>query len=226
MKFTHLITLLIISSTFAINIPSKRNENENENEILEEEFNYSGATNFEGDNDPSLDVYGEECTNFYTNIDKCIEGIDSKTKEEICNQFNSKECQTILKKDTSACKEYGSSYDVYIASLRLTCTKNENNEYCPISKAQQSGKEDEFTDIMIQDTCKSKLCTESALEGFKMLKDSVDDVTNLTGENVNISDYDIYINALSECTDANSGASNIRIGSTLLFILALIFSFF
>jgi len=85
-----------------------------------------------------------------------------------------------------------------------------------------------LTDAMIQDTCKSKTCTNLALEGLNDLKKGSQDITKYEIGNISQNDIahiDKHINALSDkkCADAHNGASQVKVGGALLLTFALIF---
>jgi hypothetical protein len=238
MRFSNLITLLAASSALAYTV--KRDEFEDEAQNLAQ---VADAATVEGgidtaeDNptDPFAQYKTDECEPFASDIEKCF-GVEDKSAnevckefscdtsepgyDEICTQFNSQECQEVIKKDLSACIPF----NINVASYRLTCTRDEKGEYCPISVLQQNGGD--YSETVMQETCKSKLCAENALEGFKQLKKNVETVSTLTGENVNANDYNAYIDALSKKECAASAASHIKVGSALVFTLALVLSYF
>jgi len=249
MRFTKLLTLLAATSAFAYNL--KRDEFEDEAQKLGQVFDgvntdeienaandyaskiedaAANAAPVDASNNAPIDTTGmggdlasEACVNLTTEIIKCLgNASEKKSNDEACNQFNSDECKTFLKGDFSACSGF-EIYGITLASLKLSCGKDESGNYCPISKVQQSGGEKELTDKDIEETCKSKSCTDDAVEGFKQFKQFTEKINGAVGSNQDISVYDNYIKSLSEekCVAAQSGATQIKVGSALLATLAL-----
>jgi len=194
----------------------------------------TGATTTGADENAAPDADGlqeiasEECSKITADIYKCIgEASKSTSDDEACNKFNSPDCQAVLKQDYSACSDFGKLYGATLASLRLTCGKDEGGNYCPIAKLQQSKKD--ITDGDIEETCKSKACSDQALEGFKQIKEATEAFSGLVGANAQeLNVYDKYINALNEekCVAAHSGATQMKVGSALLATLALVLYLF
>jgi len=165
--------------------------------------------------------------NLNTNIVKCVgNGSDKKSNDEACNLFNSDECKEFLKGDYSGCEGFAEIYGIALASLKLACGKDEGGNYCPLSKIQQSSGDQEITDKDLEETCKSKSCTDDAIEGFKKFKEFTEKISGAVGaggNNQEINLYDNYIKTLSEekCVAAQSGATQIKVGSAVLATLAL-----
>lgn len=181
MKFSYsLLTLMAItSSVLAANIVNEVNEST----IAEEK----GEVYF-------------KCYKAFKLIEKdCIPiEKDSYSKSKLdttCDNFNTEKCQKLMNEPLSVlpdCSElnddgfndFGKFINQTMTSTKLYCTKNENNEYCPItdisiyqsisfeeylSKVSMTvsdlSNDDEFKKT-IDETCKSKKCRDAALEAF------------------------------------------------------------
>ncbi|ORX42213.1 hypothetical protein BCR36DRAFT_587391, partial [Piromyces finnis] len=108
--------------------------------------------------------YKNGCNVNIINIpDRLLDPICSTYNEKVCKEFenlnflNLPECRR-----DNAIPLYIANHgkDVYIANLRLKCTKDENNNYCPLSYFLN-------TDSEIQATCESKICTSKSIEFFE-----------------------------------------------------------
>ncbi|OUM64419.1 hypothetical protein PIROE2DRAFT_60685 [Piromyces sp. E2] len=179
----------------------------------------------------------------------------SKTKlDSVCEKFNNEKCQN-LKKDPRAalpeCKDLDNRdfndfkdfiEDTY-GNVQLYCTKNEKNEYCPITNLslfqgatfeeflmkthlyQAELPSDEDIKKTMEETCKSNKCREAIIESFNFVND---DVTILNKKRDNESDnfgnivefMDIAETAVNMVKDekciatANNPATNISSGSS------------
>jgi len=239
MKFNTLFLLSLASSALAISVPMKRDQFEDEAQNLSQIFdgqNFDSeqanteaaqafnemanqyATGLGGLNDPACEKAGKE-------LEKCF--VQSEDTNTTCNTFNTNECQAAIKQDFSDCKAFDDLFGLAIATLKLTCTKDESGKYCPISKEVQSGKK-EFDGSALSETCKSKICTEQAIEGFSKMKTHLNKMTLNQLSSKDTAEVDKYVATLNEqkCIDAHSGASKVKVGGTLLLALALILSYF
>jgi len=256
MKFTNLFTLLVASSALAYNVPMKRDEFQDEAQKIGQAYDAANFDQIAGDlengklptntdtlttgnlstgnqaadnsqvnTDPMSSfnsLTSPECMTFLQEINsKCpVEKNDDKDKS--CKIFNSEECKAAFKKDLSSCGDINSLLGLSFNLLKMTCGVDENGKYCPLSTALESKEEPDY-DALAQETCKSKACTDNALENLPELKK-----LRMGSNTVNVVKIDNLIASLKEekCTAAHSGASHIKVGSALLFTLALVLSYF
>ncbi|OUM58660.1 hypothetical protein PIROE2DRAFT_64261 [Piromyces sp. E2] len=257
MKFNGLFTLLLASSTLAYNI-QKRDEFEDEAQKLSQTVdamneeidnplanpnvdtlgdtlgdqlgdqiaNSSAGTTFgspESVNPTSTDI---KCQVVEEALLKCVG--NKGTVDSFCAPFNTQECQDALKKDFSGCSDYEGVYGMALSVVRLTCAKDENGQYCPISKDQQNPTPRDIDDELIKETCKSKKCSEQARIAMKEMKGGYDTMNKNSIPDEYKKEFEKvqgYIDAFSE--DKCSGATHIKVGSALLVaFVALILSHF
>jgi len=177
MKFTNLLTLVAATSAFAYTIPSKRANVDLANldltKILE------GATGL---------TTSEACKKASDEFQECIIGTDQikkDTLDKICETYNSQKCQDFYKNGLSgveACKDDEAFLiqmsNVMIESnqsnIGLFCIKDEANQYCPYGQfiIDIASKSETITDaevetsynLAVNNSCKSKKCTDAFLE--------------------------------------------------------------
>jgi len=248
MKFANLLTLLAATSAFALNF--KRDD-----QITQA---LAAAQGEQGDGTAEL-MEVMQCLSTISNMmEKCY-GTPVKTMEDFqkvseqkvdCKLINSNECQTVLKETSSgSCGGTLSSITPY---MNIYCITDEKGDLCPLSKLMQEVtdkvKQDPnynqegnlLTDKDLEETCKSKKCTEESVNAFKEMKK-----TGIASTEEDTKEMDSYIAKLGEdkCKNAavtvngnnssgnnssgdSSGATQIKVGSALLATLALAFYFF
>jgi len=234
MKFSNLLTLLAVTSAFALN--SKRDD---QSEQLGQT-----ATQGEQANDGMASDEFYKCLSVLSNMTEKCYGTPIKTYEDFektnkmeldCKMVNSNECQTVLKDNSSG--ECGLALSSITPSMSLYCATNEKGDICPFSQAMQKKVEKitvdahsaksigySFSDKDIEETCKSKKCTEEALNLFKKMKKN-----GMISSEEEYIEMDKYITALGEekCKAAvSNGTTQIKIGSALLATFALALYFF
>ncbi|OUM57112.1 hypothetical protein PIROE2DRAFT_18005 [Piromyces sp. E2] len=255
MKFNNLFTLLLASSAFAYHI-QRRDELENASQTNPAASNpaTNPANNSQAANPLDLDKLNtEKCKDLYDAITKCINpNSNAGNIEDFCSNYNTPECQQVANKDFSGCELYKSVPGMELGLTRLVCAQDENGKLCPTSEAQQKKLAKNINENMINDTCKSKICSEQIILGLKEVKNSSNDpvVMNIYSEESKeeMKNFDRYIAILSEekCigsktvenktmenknseskSNESSGATHIKIGSALLIsFVALLFSHF
>jgi len=231
MKFVNLLTLLAATSAFALNF-----KREDQLEQL-----LGSAQGEQGDDTAELAEFMECLSVLSDFMEKCY-GVSIKSFEEFqeasnkktdCKLINSNECQNLLKDPNSG--KCGGTLSSLTPSMNLYCATDENGEICPFSKIMQSVMEkvekdqnavkgNVFSDKDIEETCKSKKCTEEAINTFNEMKKN-----GMASSEEDQKEMDSYIAKLSEdkCkAAATSGATQIKVGSALLATLALAFYFF
>jgi len=253
MRFTNLLTLLAATSSLAYTI--KREElMDSLNDSTQVETQVTDSPNLNGSPDlngtPNLNT--PECGKLIMSFNNCFGGVTEDTSnQEACNRYSSNECQNFLKQDINACgEEIKNTYSAITSVLKANCSKDEKGNNCPQFKLLQD-ENAVLTDTDIQEICKSKACTNSALEGFTEMKQIATILAKSDDEIAkDIPELDKYINALNndKCKaatttvsntatntttnatstgktaadeDDSSDATQIRIGSTLLATLAL-----
>ncbi|OUM57110.1 hypothetical protein PIROE2DRAFT_18003 [Piromyces sp. E2] len=97
------------------------------------------------------------------NTDKCKDLSEAIIK---CVNYDPTSLE-IANKDFNGCELYKSSPGMILGLTRMVCAKDENGKLCPISEGQQKTIPEDVNEIMINDTCKSKVCTEQAILAFK-----------------------------------------------------------
>jgi len=242
MRFTNLLTLLAATSSLAYTIKrddlmDSVNESTQIDTQATDSSNINDILNVNGS--PNLNNITPECVNLVKNFNICFNGFDeSSANQEACNRYNSNECKDLLKQDINACgPELSITYGAILSTLKAGCGKDEKGNNCPQFKLFDDNAV--LTDTDIQEICKSKACTDSALEGFTELKQIATQLESDPEVAKDIQEMDKYINALNEdkCKaaavtttnngkatagkDDSSGAIQIKVGSTLLATLAL-----
>jgi len=244
MRFTNLLTLLAASSALALKF--KRDDQlEKIGQMLESTQNDQTTAGSQISQEEMMEnMYGEmfgeafgskECIELSTNMGKLCYGTTEntvtkskpKSDEESCKRFNTKECQAILD-DIVKC---GDAMNALRTSIKMVCSVDEKGNLCPIAKSEQEQKE--FTDKDIDETCKSKKCTEEAISIIEDAKKQSDNINKMMGgEAITQNDMDELDKTLKALKDdkckaaATSGATQIKVGSALLATLALAFYFF
>jgi len=231
MKFTKLLVLLPVTS-LAYTI--KRDSTNS--------MQTDGNPNLNGV-DPLMNT--PECQNLSKAIDKCFGDMGGNpTSEAGCDKFHTEDCQVLLKQDLNACgNNFGIDYGSVLSTLKFGCAKNESGNYCPQLRFIL---EDKLTDSELNDICKSKSCTEKALEGLGEMKSITIELTDPETVAKELPFLDKFINTLTDekckatysasstnTTSNNSTAPNantasnadaatkIKIGSVLLTTLAI-----
>ncbi|ORX77915.1 hypothetical protein BCR32DRAFT_328740, partial [Anaeromyces robustus] len=103
--------------------------------------------------------------------------------EEICKTVQSDKCKNFMKDPKSAfpnCKDNNTINEIFSADLidmynaitTLACQKDENGNLCSMSNKLL--KKINISEEDIQITCKSKSCTEAAINVIQTIKDSTD----------------------------------------------------
>ncbi|OUM56682.1 hypothetical protein PIROE2DRAFT_65415 [Piromyces sp. E2] len=163
----------------------------------------------------------KECQELKDAITKCVNFSFGESFESICDYYYTPECREIVNKDFSSCEYYKKTPGMSLAFARFSCTKDENGKLCPIGDSvfKKNDKEDE---IVINETCKSKVCTEQAIQSMKELLnvdyESTSQFFNGKLEN-SLKGFEKHIAILSEdkCIGKeSSGATPLKVGSALL----------
>jgi len=143
MKFsTGLVTLIAaVSTVFSHSITAKRDENATKN-----------------------------CKDIYTGLSTCIINLNFYY-DGACEKFKTQECQDVFNKynseENKACLNMEVS--VAIANLKISCSKDEKGEYCPIAKFAKENPNKEITEEIVKETCKSKACRELAIDSMTVM---------------------------------------------------------
>ncbi|KAG4087614.1 hypothetical protein H8356DRAFT_1728794 [Neocallimastix lanati (nom. inval.)] len=163
MKFTFkLLTLLTVSSVLSYSIQDdlKKRLDLNFEDLGEAAKCLTSLSNF------------QECKIDTTNL--------KNDKESVCNSFNSEKCQKVLKDGIKAipeCKDLPTEvlaaspllFEILSSGIGLACSKDENGNYCPLSDIiitndGKLNKEDQSVQMAVIETCKSKQCTDAAID--------------------------------------------------------------
>jgi len=182
---TKFLTLLAVSSAFAYTIPMEKRE--------DYDYSYLGTNPIfpiKKECNDIFEKYEKECT-----IDL---GASDVNYEEICQVYNTKACQELYNINIYEIPECKSSEEsvltlldsmlrITAVSLKTLCTKDENNKICPLHnfEAQIPADEDisdkegiELINKALNDTCKSKVCTNAFIEYEKEMRDIQSDYIN------------------------------------------------
>ncbi|KAG4101229.1 hypothetical protein H8356DRAFT_1655959 [Neocallimastix lanati (nom. inval.)] len=187
--FNKIITLGTISSVMGLFIPEgKRIENTVRDDIFANLVKKECQTAVE-----KLQQENESCT---LKIDSNNNNQKDKgSMDELCKTFNTEKCQAYYNTKLSEIPECQSSELGYLEgmdnltklsylSIKLACSTDENNEYCPLSqfgftkddqaeKEKEEEKEKEKIEIYEQakqETCNSKKCRDSYLSIVESVK--------------------------------------------------------
>lgn len=253
MRFVNLLTLLAATSAFALNLKGE--------EQLEQLGQVLGAAQSEkASNKEAEAAQAFACLGILTSfLDKCYgipmndktqENLNAATSNIDCKLINTNECQAALK-DISTGKCGGEKLTKVTPIMNMLCATDEKGNACPFSETFQKymkdseaigSDRDALTNKVLEDTCKSKKCTETAINVFSEMKKN--------GMASDEKEMEKYINYLSEdncknaavtidgnantanaagtdnTADGSSGATKIKIGSILLATLALALYFF
>ncbi|KAG4087608.1 hypothetical protein H8356DRAFT_1728791 [Neocallimastix lanati (nom. inval.)] len=175
-----------------------------------------------------------ECQKIIDEYNACFPGkLTVENYDKSCETFNTENCQKLINTSFDSydvCKDYVSalqeSLGFAIANMNVSCAKDENGEYCPISQFAKSSSTSELTDETINATCKSKSCRDKALSAFTLFNNVLLKKSKLNKRKY-ISEEQInqVITTLNDdkCAAQASGATTIKIGKTLLFTLGLFF---
>ncbi|OUM62501.1 hypothetical protein PIROE2DRAFT_61856 [Piromyces sp. E2] len=168
MRFSStLLTIFVAISSLTLNVEGKivkRGETEDKNEQVKQ-------------CQIGIEEY-KECVSYKEKISK-------DNIENYCKVYNSEKCQKIFKdgiKSIKACEMFSqqslkktqTKFDTVNYTFKLLCAKDESNKFCPLSEVYitsgNSGFEKNGFDNYINETCKSKKCTDSAIEAFTILQ--------------------------------------------------------
>jgi len=248
MKFTSLLTLLAATSALALNF--KRDEQLNQlGQALGTQGGQAGNKEAEAAQSfaclGNLTIFLDKCYGVPLN-EKTMENLNAASTNIDCKLINSNECQAALKAlSSSKCGDQ--SFDKVTQSLDMLCAIDENGNACPFSETLRKYMEnletvetekDALTEKDLENTCKSKKCTETALNIFNEIKKTSDDdkdikeldkyINYLSGDQCKVDDVTIEGKANSANaadTDDTDDATQIKIGSALLATLALVLYF-
>ncbi|ORX48995.1 hypothetical protein BCR36DRAFT_354169 [Piromyces finnis] len=162
---TKFLTLLAVSSAFAYTIPmEKRNE-----------FDYFDSSSFPIKKEcmdalEKYDTKGCSYDDIYVDFDRSCKTLNSKKCQKIFNLKLTEipECQSSNKETLEIMEDYLSIQRI---SVKFMCSRDENNNICPISifeedRAENLSEEDQIKLVnkLINDNCKSKKCTNAITE--------------------------------------------------------------
>ena len=255
MRFTNLLTLLAASSALAYNV--KRDAFDDEAQKLgqladsaspeqldnttNDVFNLAKATNAtyfsEPINDVPLDdsVLGpsngdEQCLKSSYAALACLRSVNNKPKNEVCKIYESNEdCQSVAKEDLNLCIDIIKMNVIIFDQVRAICLKDENGNFCPVAKSLQEEKV--YDKVTINETCKSKKCTEETYNVLKHSQESLLIFASKPNYSVTLGNRtEEFLSMLKDekCVGSSSAASTtpIKFGSALLATLAVAFYLF
>jgi len=220
MKFTNLFTLLVASSALAYNIPMKRDEFQDEVQKIGQAYDAANFDQIANDlqngklptdtltGNQAADNSNDNCTTLMKEIEKCVPSNPEADVKGVCKMINNEECKAILKKDISSCNGIDLLLHSAYFSAKIGCAVDENGKYCPLAVAfQDNSSAVPNYDSLFEGTCKSKACTDSALESLTTLKNIVQ---NAGSDDVQeIAAMEKFLASLKEekCTAAHSTAT-------------------
>lgn len=245
MKFLNsLITLLAASATSvsAYSLPLEKRDPVTENTL-------SSRITMGTTQTPSNIT--NECKNLIEEYYACMPCARDKMNnyDSCCSIFDTDNCKKLISNsltENSVCQNAEKSSEIgllnsYISLVSAVCIKDENNNYCPLSKAIQENKD--ITKEVLSKNTKSQTCLTKTLNSVEAI--NINQITynnniqiNSIG-NTNQSEFKNYgemmsfLNELRVDEDSaksssvqSSSGSSLKIGSSLLFTIALFFSFF
>jgi len=132
-------------------------------------------------NNQDSDIFNKECEKVVQEYYSCFpKRMTGENYDECCDVYNSEKCVTLFKKKLSeneACKkgvEMLENQILYMAGVMdISCAKD-HDKYCPISKLNKEGvsskKTTPITQSVIDETCKSAICLDKAINGLEASK--------------------------------------------------------
>ncbi|KAG4088325.1 hypothetical protein H8356DRAFT_1725237 [Neocallimastix lanati (nom. inval.)] len=121
-----------------------------------------------------------DCKTSIVEYKECFADNKSKVNleiiDEVCDKFLTEKCKKFYEEGISKLKgcekiseemlnQYTLKYDIKGIVLSELCSRDENGQYCPISKFLQSGSTNRRElDECINNTCKSKKCVDDAID--------------------------------------------------------------
>jgi len=211
MKFTSsLLSLFAVTTVYTYSL-------ESDIVIRNYEVSFSDAVECENCNNDEVYIDHESAKackesfeSYYKNF-RYVEGTSKNDIDNICKNFESEEYNNFYKKSVNTLpgcetiapqllKKYETLKEYNRNAFLLKCTKDENNEYCPLSKftfyerSSKQGfkpikinvKDKEFIDA-INSSCRSKSCSETAIKVISLYKETA---KLLNTDNENDSDDD------------------------------------
>ncbi|ORX46846.1 hypothetical protein BCR36DRAFT_356214 [Piromyces finnis] len=194
-----------------------------------------------------------ECQNVINEYRSCFQSLrkdnyDKDNIEEYCKNFNTEKCQSLYNQGLNAVPECSNisnefkdqiklKFDVINYTFKLLCAKDENGNFCPISKNYiengNTGFENSGFDKYLNETCKSKKCINSAIDAFTLLENSnlADRMPNKNNKREMVEGVDAISSIVktlkSEGCSAQamvqqSDATTLSITNTLLFTFGLL----
>jgi len=177
MKITNFISLIAATSTFALTIPSKRADVDLSNIDLTNLL--SGAEGI---------ATSDECKKATEDYKECFIGTDlikNDTLDKVCETYSSQKCQDFYKNGLNsidACKKDNAILlqmstvmtETIQSNIGVFCIKDEANQYCPYGQfiLDLASKSDSITNeeveknynLAVNNSCKSKKCTDAFIE--------------------------------------------------------------
>jgi len=200
--------------------------------------------------DPSAfsNSLSKECIEEQTNseFNECLTTININNYKQICNNIKTEKCQKFLDNPLEffpICKQSPEFAELFQPTLvktlktafEVSCQTDENGDLCPLALMtirQEAAPE------ALDDTCKSKVCTESAINSYKKIDiDQMASYENLstTGGSYSYQELNSIKKILSklesnECkaqyeSNSSSITTSTKLGTSLL-IAVLLLSFF
>jgi len=140
--------------------------------------NNNGMTN--GNNNNNNISITPECQKVLDEYNVCFNDLTIENYDKTCDIFNTDQCQNLLQKtikSNPSCKDLDDSQlhlqdflDWNVVVMNLSCAKNEEGGYCPLSIYGKSLEDKELSNEEIKETCNSELCRSKALDSFTMYK--------------------------------------------------------
>ncbi|OUM60482.1 hypothetical protein PIROE2DRAFT_13756 [Piromyces sp. E2] len=177
----------------------------------------------------------ESCKQDFNNPDflECYDQqVTMENYKEVCATFNTEKCQKIFDDPFTVlpnCKDQEILTEVHLSKLfveynkrmgNYICTYDENGEICPTSK--QSVSRQLVNEYTIAEACKSKRCSESALDFYGFIADNIEEFSEMGGivGDPRVFSYTKEKLLAKECTSQHSGSSvTYKISGSLLFTL-------
>lgn len=165
----------------------------------------------------------KSCNNVTKKYEKCISNINGVDFDVMCKAYSSSECQelftspkTILKDcDNKFIENTVSSLSKMVNILDYSCTKDELNNYCPLSsiiqQTQLSAKtlEDyDFSKVFepLKGSCSSKKCLKISIAYLKSIKDMSSRMNNIKKKE--IQDIDDLLSYLNKCSSSSTSSND------------------
>jgi len=213
MKITNFVSLIAATSTFALTIPSKRADVDLSNIDLTNLL--SGAEGI---------ATSDECKKATAEFKECFIGTDlikNDTLDKVCETYSSQKCQDFYKNglnNIDACKNDNALLlqmstvmtETIQSNIGVFCIKDEANQYCPYGQfiLDLASKSENITNeeveknynFAVNNSCKSKKCTDAFIEYTDKKNKLLSDVEGLNKTLTKRGEFNTVLNAGADKT--------------------------